>query len=454
MKIRVSEIVPSPYQPRLHFETEELEEDMAQNGMHQPIMVRTEPPKGKYELLDGDRRVHAARKLGWTEIEADVRRNVGDEEAMRIVYAVNTQRQDYTIEENARFFKRLHDEMKLNYAQIARDFTPKHAKKTPHTIREYIAILSLPESTQGHFWNGDLGLGHIHKTVSYFGTEILDNPKRLAELLQVAVDNKWGGFKYEEYLKQQKILERIEEARKKAQEEEAKRREEERRRKEAEKKALEEERKRLEAERAEQERLRREAEEARKREEAKARLLEIQRKKAEEEAKKREKEVEVYEKSPEPVKQAIVEGVIEPEEAEKIGKLKPEKQEKVLKTIRWNVDLQKKAKENIIEEAKEPEPPPMSEEEIEELKERLESFWKETQEILSKPETQRQGKLFRNWVKMTVAYRYAHGTFCPKCGSDWTHLRWTCCDIDLKEAQKLSARAASAKKRKGGDNRA
>jgi len=443
MKIPLGKVVPSPYQPRLQFETAELEADMKEHGMHQPILVR--PVNGTYELLDGDRRVRTARKLGWKDIEADIK-VVSDQEAARIVYTVNTQRADYTVEENARFFDRIRKQG-ANLEQMEKQFG-----KSRLTINSYLLILDLPKPIQKAVFLGTIGVHLVRQTLEYVGMAegTFKDPEKAANLLQHAVDNELSQLKYAEYLKQQKVLDRIEEEREKTikeearrREEEAKRRLEEQKKREAELKAAEAERKRREAERAEQERLRKEAEEARRKQEEKARLLEAQRKRAEEEAKTREKEAKIYEKATPEVKQALVEGTISAAEAEEVSGLKPERQKTVIESIKRAEKDTKEVKRVAMEIAKMPEIPQITEEQVEEIRQRFQEARAEEQEILNRPEVKARGELFKNYLRLSELLSFGEPSTCPKCGKPSSNLKWTCCGLTLREAQSIAAKKVS-----------
>jgi ParB/RepB/Spo0J family partition protein len=69
--IPLSLVVDSPYQPRLQYDPEEIDnlaETMREASQGEPVRVRLK--NGKYELISGHRRTRAARILGWTEIAA------------------------------------------------------------------------------------------------------------------------------------------------------------------------------------------------------------------------------------------------------------------------------------------------------------------------------------------------------------------------------------------------
>src|SRR3977135_1343038 len=74
-------IRPSPHQARKYFDEEnlwKLAESMRQEGLIQPITVRKLLPMAGdredpgYELVSGERRLRAAKLLGWPTIEARV----------------------------------------------------------------------------------------------------------------------------------------------------------------------------------------------------------------------------------------------------------------------------------------------------------------------------------------------------------------------------------------------
>jgi ParB family chromosome partitioning protein len=78
--LATARIAPNPFQPRREFAPEqlhELEESIRQNGLLQPIVVRAAtsatPEGAEWELVAGERRWRAVRRLGWTEVPAVVK---------------------------------------------------------------------------------------------------------------------------------------------------------------------------------------------------------------------------------------------------------------------------------------------------------------------------------------------------------------------------------------------
>lgn len=108
----VKEICESPMNPRKRFEKadiEELAKNIAEQGLLQPITVRTPHAMGfdtfekldkdgkahefKYEVVCGARRFRAINHLGWKEVPAIVR-DMTDAEAFDAMITENLQRKD------------------------------------------------------------------------------------------------------------------------------------------------------------------------------------------------------------------------------------------------------------------------------------------------------------------------------------------------------------------------
>jgi len=91
-KLRVEELELGVFTPRLQFDTkyvEELAEDIEKNGQQKPIICRPHPEKPNvYEVIDGEHRVRAVKKLGWGLIRAEVK-VLSDEEALYLAMRIN-----------------------------------------------------------------------------------------------------------------------------------------------------------------------------------------------------------------------------------------------------------------------------------------------------------------------------------------------------------------------------
>ncbi|MEG1778055.1 MAG: ParB/RepB/Spo0J family partition protein, partial [Angelakisella sp.] len=103
----VENISPSPYQPRKSFDEGELEglaRSIAHNGLLVPISVRA--VSGGYQLIAGERRLMACKRLGYREIPAMVEEL--DENASAVfTFIENVHRQGLNCFEEAQGIKNL-----------------------------------------------------------------------------------------------------------------------------------------------------------------------------------------------------------------------------------------------------------------------------------------------------------------------------------------------------------
>ncbi|GFE69090.1 ParB/RepB/Spo0J family partition protein [Chroococcus sp. FPU101] len=92
----ISLIVLPPYQPRLFFDEQKLDE-LAQNikinGILNRLIVRRILGTDQYELVAGGRRFRAAQKIGLTEVPVVVKK-LSDSQALAIAITENLQRED------------------------------------------------------------------------------------------------------------------------------------------------------------------------------------------------------------------------------------------------------------------------------------------------------------------------------------------------------------------------
>lgn len=151
----VSQIRPNPFQPRREFdddELRELEDSLRTNGLLQPVTVRR--AGAEFELIAGERRLRAARRLGWTSISAVVRES-SDEQALTLALIENLQREDLNPIDEAEGYQRLTREFALSQQQIA-----EAVGKDRSTVANMLRLLSLPDDVQHYVRGGQLSVGH------------------------------------------------------------------------------------------------------------------------------------------------------------------------------------------------------------------------------------------------------------------------------------------------------
>ena len=81
---------------------ENLKESLRTYGLLNPITLNS-----KYELIAGERRLQAAKQLGWTNIQANIVDNLTDIEQLEMELEENNQRKEFTDDELLEGYKRL-----------------------------------------------------------------------------------------------------------------------------------------------------------------------------------------------------------------------------------------------------------------------------------------------------------------------------------------------------------
>jgi ParB family chromosome partitioning protein len=154
-QVDVDLIDPSPYQPRVHFREEALEElaqSIRSTGIIQPLVLR--PVAGRYQLLAGERRWRAAQRAGLHRVPA-VLREVRDEQALEITLVENIQREDLNPMEQARAFDRLMSEFSITQEDVA-----ARTGKDRATVANAVRLLKLDPLIQQLLEEGRLTAGH------------------------------------------------------------------------------------------------------------------------------------------------------------------------------------------------------------------------------------------------------------------------------------------------------
>lgn len=81
---------------------DDLKESLRLYGLMNPITLTK-----KYELIAGERRLEAARQIGWTNINANIIDNISEIEKLEMELEENNQRKEFTEEELMEGYKRL-----------------------------------------------------------------------------------------------------------------------------------------------------------------------------------------------------------------------------------------------------------------------------------------------------------------------------------------------------------
>lgn len=154
-KLKLSEIVPNPNQPRTHFnETElnELSESIREHGVLQPLLVRKHG--AKYEIIAGERRYQASKLADLTEVPVIIK-EVNDEEMLALALIENLQRSDLNPLEEAKGYRQL-----IDASGMTQDALSKAVSKSRSAITNSLRLLDLPEPVQQMIFDGKLTAGH------------------------------------------------------------------------------------------------------------------------------------------------------------------------------------------------------------------------------------------------------------------------------------------------------
>lgn len=160
--IPISEITPSPLNPRKTFDAEEILElanSIKENGLIHHIIIR-KAPKGsatKYEIVCGERRYRACVLNGMETIEAVVK-DLDDKQAFVTMVLENLQRRDVDPLEEAAAIKHLYKEGGYKVAQIA-----KVLGKSSSFVAGRIRLTNISDDFAGLLRDKTLGLIHLQE---------------------------------------------------------------------------------------------------------------------------------------------------------------------------------------------------------------------------------------------------------------------------------------------------
>ena len=174
-QIALSEIVPTPLQPRTEFQSERLNElidSIRTRGIIQPLIVRK--VAGKYELIAGERRWRAAKEVGLTDAPVIIR-TATDQEVLELALIENIQRADLNPIEEAVAYNRLAREFGLKQEEIA-----QKVGKSRAAVANCMRLLELHPQIQTWLAQQRISVGHAKVLL---GVKAQDEQLFLAETI-------------------------------------------------------------------------------------------------------------------------------------------------------------------------------------------------------------------------------------------------------------------------------
>ena len=162
-EVPIEKIHPGRFQPRRHFDKDELEalaDSIRANGIVQPILVRPHGTfAGEFELIAGERRWRAAQLVPLHTVPV-VERPLDDRAALEVSLIENIQRADLTPIEEAEGYQRLIDEFRNTQETLAQDL----GKSRSH-IANLLRLLTLPDHVKRMIDERKLSPGHARALV-------------------------------------------------------------------------------------------------------------------------------------------------------------------------------------------------------------------------------------------------------------------------------------------------
>ncbi len=161
-EVAIVDIEANPWQPRSKFDEDaldELAESIKQLGIIQPITVRV-LENGKYQLITGERRFRASKKIGLKKIPAYIR-VANDQSMLEMALVENIQREDLDSIEVAISYQRLIEECNLTQESLS-----ERVGKKRSTITNYLRLLKLPAGIQLGLRNLKISMGHARALIS------------------------------------------------------------------------------------------------------------------------------------------------------------------------------------------------------------------------------------------------------------------------------------------------
>lgn len=153
--VRISDIIPNRFQPRLTFDEEalnELSNSIKEHGIIQPLILRD--LGSKYEIIAGERRYKAATLAGLSEVPAIIG-SMDDQTSAELALIENIQRKDLSAIEEAKSYKKILDMGNFTQEELA-----KRMGKSQSTIANKMRLLSLTNEVQVALMNNLISERH------------------------------------------------------------------------------------------------------------------------------------------------------------------------------------------------------------------------------------------------------------------------------------------------------
>lgn len=205
IKIPLADIIPNRFQPRTIFDEEKIDElarTINIHGVIQPIVVRP-IEDGKYEIIAGERRYRAMKKLNWPEVPAIVR-DMDDKETASVALIENLQREELTAIEEAMAYDKL-----LKLHSLTQEALAQRLGKGQSTVANKLRLLKLPDPVRRGILDRQISERHARSLLTLkeeaLQLQLFDeikeqeyNVKQLEERIREILDPEEDGAEAEE----------------------------------------------------------------------------------------------------------------------------------------------------------------------------------------------------------------------------------------------------------------
>ncbi len=154
-ELPLDSISVNPHQARTYWDEEKLQElamSIQANGIVQPVVVRKTPTG--YQLIAGERRYRASKRIGNKSIPAFVR-DATDEQMLEWALVENIHRADLNPIERAKAYESYIKHFELNQTEAA-----KRLGEERSVVANHLRILDLPSEVRQILADGMLSMGH------------------------------------------------------------------------------------------------------------------------------------------------------------------------------------------------------------------------------------------------------------------------------------------------------
>src|SRR4030043_4225 len=181
IEMSLEKIIPNKNQPRNRFDEEslaELAESIKEFGVIQPIVVRKIDGVEKYEIVTGERRYRATKKVGISTIPSIVVKDGDDISSLEMALIENIHRDNLSPMEKANTYKQLIDEFKITHDKLS-----KRIGKSRVSITNSLRLLTLPIEIQKLINEGKISEGHARPILA------LSEEKEKIKLANIIIKN-------------------------------------------------------------------------------------------------------------------------------------------------------------------------------------------------------------------------------------------------------------------------